>query len=399
MYYSAMDNLTHSVIGLAIGELVQRSVAPEPSEARQRTRRRLLLTSGWAASNFPDLDLVFTGLLPAPLGYLLHHRGHTHTLLYLLPQAVLLFALLWLLWPAARVLLRESRPARLALLASIGIGLVFHIVMDGLNSYGVHPFHPFDSGWLYGDLVFIVEPVFWVALGVPLAMAAPSRLARTVLLGLLAAVIVWASARGYLLWPSSLALILLGLVLALLQARAGPQRRVAIATGVAVALGYVGVQALASSAGKTQAIAQGEPHVRVLDVVMNGFPANPLCWNFIAVELLPAQASYKLRFGTLSLAPALLPAAACPAAFSGSSRQADYSMAELQRRFANCHFQAWMRFARVPHLDDTGASDARFSMQGGRNFSTLDYASVAAIPCPSSVPEWDMPRSDLLNAR
>jgi sec-independent protein translocase protein TatC len=46
------------------------------------------------AGNFPDLDLVLTPLLPAPLGYLLHHRGHTHTVLYALPQMLLLAALM-----------------------------------------------------------------------------------------------------------------------------------------------------------------------------------------------------------------------------------------------------------------------------------------------------------------
>ena len=92
-------------VGLGIGELVQRSLPAEPDEARQRTRHRLLLTACAAASNFPDLDLFLTKLLPAPLGYLLHHRGHTHTLLYALPQALLLLALLWALWPNARRLL------------------------------------------------------------------------------------------------------------------------------------------------------------------------------------------------------------------------------------------------------------------------------------------------------
>jgi inner membrane protein len=41
--------------------------------------------------------------------------------------------------------------------------------MDSLNVYGVHPLWPFDPNWYYGDLVFIVEPVFWIGFGVPLA--------------------------------------------------------------------------------------------------------------------------------------------------------------------------------------------------------------------------------------
>jgi membrane-bound metal-dependent hydrolase YbcI (DUF457 family) len=75
-----MDNLTHSVVGLGIGALIDRSLPAEPTPERRRIRSRMLLIIGCLASNFPDLDLVLTPLLDAPLGYLLHHRGHTHTL-------------------------------------------------------------------------------------------------------------------------------------------------------------------------------------------------------------------------------------------------------------------------------------------------------------------------------
>src|SRR6185295_6833453 len=140
-----MDNITHSVVGLGVGELVQRSLPPEADHARQKTRHRLLLTACAVASNFPDLDLVFTRLAPAPLGYLLHHRGHTHTLLYLIPQALLLLALLWMLWPNARALLRASRDARRGLLLALAAGFLLHLGMDFMNNYGVHPFYPFNG--------------------------------------------------------------------------------------------------------------------------------------------------------------------------------------------------------------------------------------------------------------
>lgn len=405
-----MDNLTHSALGLAIGELIHRASAAEPDPARQRTRRRLLLVSAWAASNFPDLDLLLTGLLPAPLGYLLHHRGHTHTLLYLLPQAALLVALLWLLWPGARALLRQSRSARRGLALAVGLGLLFHIVMDGLNSYGVHPFHPVDSRWLYGDMVFILEPVFWVALGVPLAMTAPSVPVRALLLGLLTAILVWAGAAAYLHWVSTAVLLLLGAGLGWLQVRAGLHGRAAIAAGFAAALAYIGVQASASAAGKALVRAQAGSAIEVLDVVMNGYPANPLCWQFITVEKGPDRARYSLGRGVLSVAPALLPVSACPAAFAPAVVRAapgtgmyqlwrsDHSLAALRERAANCHVKAWLRFARVPALHDTHATDARFGRSDeGSNFSTLPFADFAARPCPSGVPAWDMPRADLLS--
>ena len=81
-----MDNLTHSLVGLALGELVERALPAEPDPMRGRTRRRALLATGLIASNFPDLDLVLTPLLAPPLGYLMHHRGHTHTLLWACPR-------------------------------------------------------------------------------------------------------------------------------------------------------------------------------------------------------------------------------------------------------------------------------------------------------------------------
>ena len=83
-----MDNITHSVIGLGVGELLHRSLPPEPHPPAQRTRRALFLFTAWFASNAPDLDLVLTKLLPRPFGYMLHHRGHTHTLLLALPQSL-----------------------------------------------------------------------------------------------------------------------------------------------------------------------------------------------------------------------------------------------------------------------------------------------------------------------
>lgn len=155
-----MDNLTHSLAGLALGELTHRLLPVEADPQRASTRRRLLLVSAAVASNFPDLDLVLTGLAPEPLGYLLHHRGHTHTLLYALPQALLMLAAIWLLWPAARHLLRTNGAARLGLAATTVLGLLLHLGMDAMNVYGVHPFAPFDPRWFYGDMVFIVEPVF-----------------------------------------------------------------------------------------------------------------------------------------------------------------------------------------------------------------------------------------------
>jgi inner membrane protein len=409
-----MDNLTHSFAGLALGELVERSLPPEADSARQGIRRKLLLFTAWAASNLPDLDLVLTPLAGRPLGYLLHHRGHTHTLLWALPQAAVLLALVWLLWPAARQLLRASTRARVATVGVAVLGLLLHIGMDYLNVYGVHPFHPFDSRWLYGDMIFIVEPVFWIAFGTPLAVMAPHRAARWLLFALLAGAPLGFALLGYLQWGSLLGLALLGTLLGWLELRRPPRDRAALVIGVLAAIGYVGLQGVAVHGARSLVageLARIDPGSRLLDVPLSAFPANPLCWAFVAVERNDASGTYRLRRGALSLAPAITPVSHCPARLGGPGGEASSAqlawvweeqgqLAGLRAlRASNCHVDAWLRFARAPSFAGGAATDVRFGAPGSPNFSTLPYAALAAAPCPVHVPKWGYPRADLLGMR
>lgn len=417
-----MDNITHSVVGLGIGALIDRSLPLETNPLRGRVRTRLLLTIGCLASNFPDLDLLLTHLIEAPLGYLLQHRGHTHTVLGAIGEVALLLGLVYVLWPAARHLLRASRRARWAALGTACVGLALHITMDGLNVYGVHPFWPFDAHWYYGDMVFIVEPVFWVAFGVPLAAMVGGRTRRRVLLGALAAVPLVATVLGFLQWGSLAGLLALGLLLAWIERRGrnpadrAEQRnrdRGALATGLAVSLAFVAVQAAAlheARAVVASAIARTDPGELLRDAALSAYPANPLCWSVVTVAMDAGDTTYHLRHGVLTIAPGITAAAACPAPLAGPGGTADRgdvrvawqgeeraSLARLRSLEAtNCHFNAWMRFARAPSLDAAVASDARFGAAGGRNFSTIDYANLASTPCPARVPGWGAPRADLL---
>lgn len=398
-----MDNLTHTIIGLAAGELIDRALPAEPSPERQRTRHRLLLVTSALASNFPDIDLALMPFLSRPLGYLLEHRGHTHTLLFAVPEALLLLALLWLLWPAARQLLRDSGAARKGAASAAGLGLLLHLGMDYLNSYGLHPFAPVDARWLYGDTLYIIEPVFWVLLGVPLMRQIRRPVVRIGLLLALGAVLVACSVAGFLLWQS-LAL----LAVAALAVSAGPR---ALVTGTVLSLCWIGLQAGMSHAARNAvgtSLAQQAGASTLLDAAMTPFPANPLCWSFVSVERDAAQGSYRLRRGVLSLANAVVPTSACPAKLAGGAAPAGAAgvvlfgstqarLADLQQlRQTNCHIDAWLRFARMPLIDATSATDLRFGNLGSSNFSTIDYAAQAGTPCPAWLPRWDPPRADLL---
>lgn len=407
-----MDNLSHTVAGLVAGELIHRSLRPEADAEGSQVRRRLLLIACAVASNFPDLDLVLTPLLPAPLGYLLHHRGHTHTLLYALPQAFLVWAAIWLCWPAARALLRISPAARKGFVLALAAGLSLHLLMDYLNSYGVHPFHPADSRWLFGDMVFILEPVFWVAFGVPLAMTARRRWVRAALLVPLLGAPLYFTLQGYLPWASMVVLGAAALLLGGLQQRSGTQGRAGLAAAALAALGFVGVQGAASSAAKeavVKMLGALDPASRVLDAAMTSFPTNPVCWSFVSVESNEREGTYRLRRGTLSLAPQHLPVSQCPPAFLEPPARASKTAAivllheeqgalqELRAlRSGNCHFEAWMRFARAPSVNGASASDLRYSGSLRDNFSTIALDEWKERPCPRRVPQWAFPRADLL---
>ncbi|UVW27409.1 metal-dependent hydrolase [Massilia sp. H6] len=400
--------MTHSLVGLALGELVDRALPAPVEPAHAKLRRRVLLATGLLASNFPDLDLVLTPLLAAPLGYLIHHRGHTHTLLYALPQVALLLVLAWLLWPGARRLMRSDQLARRAVLGTALLGMLLHLLFDALNAYGLHPFYPFDARWLYGDVVFIVEPVFWTALGVGLALCARTRLAGRLVLGFFCAMPPLLAGLGLLQWGSLAALALIALLVAAASLRAGA--RAGLFAAIAVCVGFVGIQTVAGQLAHSQAsaaLAQVAPGSRVLDIPLSPFPANPLCWSFITISEGPDDGSYDIRVGVLSLAPGIAPVAHCPARFGGepaarSPRLAwksdeTGSLAALRRlQRSNCHLDAWLRFARAPSLLGGNATDLRFSPPGQPNFSTLPYAERAGQPCPAPVAQWGYPRADLL---
>src|SRR5207247_4968018 len=68
--------------------------------------------------------------------------------------------------PARTTAGERGGPALLGSLIAVSwLGLLLHLAFDSLNNYGVRPFLPFSSRWLYGDLVFIVDPWFWLLLG------------------------------------------------------------------------------------------------------------------------------------------------------------------------------------------------------------------------------------------
>ncbi len=157
-----MDTVTHALTGAVIGYC----------GFRQRGGRLALWTT-IAAAEFSDADLVM--LLGGSETYLRWHRSFTHSALMLPVWAVVVAGAFWafarrgdfkLLWLAAAA------------------GLVSHLFLDWITSYGTLLLWPLSDARYELSWVFILDPYVWAMLGVALWAALRYRSARAARIGL-----------------------------------------------------------------------------------------------------------------------------------------------------------------------------------------------------------------------
>ncbi len=393
-----MDNITHSLVGITLADAVSR-------KRNGKTERRLMIGAGIIAANLPDLDLIYTGVIPQPLGYLLHHRGHTHTVLGMAVLAALLLLAYRVLPPVRRMPMGD----RLRLWSVIAVGLGSHVALDALNSYGVHPLYPGNPAWYFGDAVFIFEPLLWTVFGIAAAWNTHGKLARiasTLPVVIFPLVLAWMRIVPI---EALVILIVVSAAFATAASRLSPRARAGVALIVATVAvwGWTSV-ARAARAASAQVL---EPHVRgrLVDLALTPNPASPLCWSAIGIELNDAAGEYVLWRGTLSLAPRWKPAESCAShRFAGvkTSRmlgdgsfalrdETHHSLARLRGLAGrDCWVRAWLRFGRVPVVTATEIYDLRFAERVGQNFTRMPIQERSG--CPRFVPGWGMPRADLL---
>jgi inner membrane protein len=397
--------------------------------------RTAAVVVGIAAAEFPDTDLVYSGPLVGmgKLGYLLHHRGHTHTIVWALASA----ALLW--WIARWWWHRRATPEEAtwwsahggrALLALAMVGTLSHLVLDWTNSYGVHPFWPFDNRWFYGDAVFIVEPWLWVVAIPPLFWNRTGRASRVMLLLLLGLILAASWGLGEVARPVALLLTVVAVVWLALHWRLprGVRLLAALMAWTSVTstffLGASEARAMVRSA-VTQA---ASVPARAADVVLNPAAGDPSCWLVLAVTT--DGIMYRVNEGLVAPFPSLRTAASCAAAYRTARVAGNVlaalpgvspavpidSSAALRWRSTwavprselvalateRCEFAAALRFMRTPVWVERGngtvlLSDARYGVSGG-GFAELVLAPYPA-PCSltrSWVPGWEPPRADVL---
>jgi inner membrane protein len=397
-----VDNVTHAFAGAAMAECAV------PCGVSSRTRA-IFLCAGVVAANAPDVDLLYTGITEAPLGYLLHHRGHSHTLPGLVALGLVIWAALRLL-PWGRAAMRGTERRWILLIVAALLG---HLLMDTANGYGTHLFYPFSARWVYGDAVFVLEPWLWVILGAALALNA-SRFWR-VLVALLALGPLVALASVGLL-RVGVVIVMFGVVAAMVAAvRAWDRRRRAATALLAAAIIFVvmpGVSRVAK--GEARRAAQVAETGEIVDVLSDANPGVPWCWSVLTLQKAaggPPEALIARR-ATLSLLPGVWPASSCASARLMSAHWAanDHAASDAivwhrqwridvdalrALRAANCRVRAWLQFGRVPHVADGTIADLRFEHPIGQNFTPM-AVGTGARGCPAHVTDWQLPRRDVL---
>ncbi len=139
-----MDNLTHTLTGIAIGQ------------AGLKRKTRFAFWALIIGSNLPDIDIITAA--GGQSNYLKVHRGMTHSLLGITLLAIILAASIFV--PGRRASPgKNAPPISLKWIFLLGwIAMACHVLMDYTNSYGIRPFLPFSGRWIALDIMPIVGP-------------------------------------------------------------------------------------------------------------------------------------------------------------------------------------------------------------------------------------------------
>lgn len=161
-----MDNLTHSLVGWALGQ----------TGLKRKSRKGLAALI--LGANLPDIDVFFGWVSWVPLAT---HRGATHSLFGFLLLPPLLAGLLWLLdrWQIRRGVQFSSGLDMRAgwLLMLCYIGAATHPLLDLQTIYSVQLLSPTDHRWFHSDSLFIID--VWLLSGLALAIGLSRRRERT----------------------------------------------------------------------------------------------------------------------------------------------------------------------------------------------------------------------------
>ena len=157
-----MDNLTHTLTGLAI------------SQAGFNRKTRYATLAIVIGANLPDIDLV--SRIGGNIDYIEYHRGITHSIIGVTALGALLAAIVFFVGKRARPPKAGPPVNGRWLLLACWVATGSHLLLDFTNSYGVRPFMPFTGHWYAWGIEPIVDPFLWLILIAGLGLPALFRL-------------------------------------------------------------------------------------------------------------------------------------------------------------------------------------------------------------------------------
>lgn len=205
---------------------------------------------------------------------------------------------------------RHTRKIRLRGLLIVSlIAAVTHPLLDWTNNYGIRPLLPWSSAWVYGDLVFIVDPYIWLLLGSVVFLLTSNTKFKTVAWTVLGAgLTTFIGLAGWRSGPDGaplriafvawfVALLILGTLRMTASHKTFTSRAAAVA--LLVLVGYWGMLAIfhRSAVRKTTSAANavtannGERFIRAVAMPM---AATPFEWQSVAET---DRAMYRFKIG------------------------------------------------------------------------------------------------------
>lgn len=160
-----MDTITHGIAGALIGKAVFRG--EDLFTSRPMNRSRVLTWSLMLGSIFPDSDVIRDIFSHDRLLIVTWHRSITHSLVMLPLWALLLAGITrgfanWRKWEA---------PSFAALSAIYAVGILSHILLDLVTSFGTMIWSPLEWSRPAWDLIFIIDFTLTAIVLVPQLLA------------------------------------------------------------------------------------------------------------------------------------------------------------------------------------------------------------------------------------
>ncbi len=367
-----MDPVIHCSVAAVAARLVL-------GEGRTRSPARdgFVIATAILAGLAPDADQLCHPFPPETggLSYMLYHRGATHTVLACLALGLALGAVIWL---ASRLLRPAWRPSLRDLVVTAVLGTELHLLFDGFVDYGVHPFWPWNA-WVYGDFLFLSEPLLWLALSpavlawlVSLLPVRQSwlRIALTLAGPLFAVGWTWRQAlQPIWVLPGAAVVVTLWGAAMMFVYRRDRSPRIAALAALLVLVVFFGASRFAKARALAE-LAKVTPNEDIRQVVTTATAANPFCWRVVVSSYAEGGQKVVVRMGALSFwslsdardcvisnrkAPPNLPnlpwhtgSDAASAAFNWFGTFEDSTSSFFELAANNCRARATRHFLRAP---------------------------------------------------